>query len=77
MHAEQTEKDKTKDKNDDSSESEGESEPAKSFHRRVSTNKEIKTSVSAVKRTFFQPKPCGFLPVFSIFWSAGLLVTHQ
>ena len=30
---------------DDSSESEIETEPAKKFHRRISTNKEIKTSV--------------------------------
>lgn len=29
----------------DSSESDGETEPAKSFHRRISTNKEIKCSV--------------------------------
>lgn len=32
---------------DDSSESEIETEPAKAFHRRISTNKEIKTSVWA------------------------------
>ncbi|KAK2151390.1 hypothetical protein LSH36_365g05031 [Paralvinella palmiformis] len=32
---------------DDSSESEAEPEPAKSFHRRISTNKDIKSSVSA------------------------------
>ena len=31
---------------DDSSDSEGEAEPAKSFHRRISTNREIKTTVS-------------------------------
>ncbi|KAK4010668.1 hypothetical protein OUZ56_019800 [Daphnia magna] len=30
---------------DDSSESDGETEPAKSFHRRFSTNKNIKSSV--------------------------------
>ena len=30
----------------DSSESDGETEPAESFHRRISTNKEIKCSVS-------------------------------
>ena len=30
---------------DESSESDGETEPAKSFHRRLSTNKEIKCSV--------------------------------
>lgn len=30
----------------DSSESDGETEPAKSFHRRISTNKEIKCAVS-------------------------------
>lgn len=30
----------------DSSESDGETEPAESFHRRISTNKEIKSSVS-------------------------------
>jgi hypothetical protein len=31
---------------DDSSESDGETEPAKSFHRRFSTNKNIKSSVN-------------------------------
>lgn len=31
---------------DDSSESETEPEPAKRFHRRISTNREIKSSVS-------------------------------
>ena len=31
---------------DDSSESEAETEPAKAFHRRISTNREIKTTVS-------------------------------
>ena len=31
---------------DDSSESEAEPEPVKAFHRRISTNKDIKTSVS-------------------------------
>lgn len=30
---------------EDSSESDGETEPAKSFHRRLSTNREIKCSV--------------------------------
>lgn len=30
---------------EDSSESDGETEPAKSFHRRLSTNREIKRSV--------------------------------
>lgn len=30
---------------EDSSESEGETEPAKSFHRRLSTNRDIKCSV--------------------------------
>lgn len=30
---------------DESSESEGETEPAKSFHRRLSTNRDIKCSV--------------------------------
>lgn len=35
---------------DDSSESDGETEPARAFHRRISTNKEIKSSVS---REFF------------------------
>lgn len=30
----------------DSSESDGETEPARSFHRRISTNKEIKCAVS-------------------------------
>lgn len=31
---------------EDSSDSDGEFEPAKAFHRRISTNKEIKTTVS-------------------------------
>lgn len=31
----------------DSSESDGENEPAESFHRRITTNKEIKCSVSS------------------------------
>jgi len=31
---------------EDSSESDGEAEPAKSFHRRLSTNREIKCAVS-------------------------------
>ena len=31
-----------------SSESDGETEPAKSFHRRISTNKEIKNLVSRI-----------------------------
>ena len=31
---------------EESSESDGETEPAKSFHRRLSTNREIKCSVS-------------------------------
>lgn len=31
---------------EDSSDSDGEFEPAKAFHRKISTNKEIKTSVS-------------------------------
>ena len=34
---------------DDSSDSEGEAEAAKSFHRRISTNKEIKTTVSTTE----------------------------
>lgn len=34
---------------EDSSESEGETEPAKSFHRRLSTNREIKCSVCHCK----------------------------
>lgn len=34
---------------DDSSESEGETEAVKSFHRRISTNKDIKTTVSSIK----------------------------
>lgn len=33
---------------EDSSESDGETEPAKSFHRRLSTNREIKRSVCHV-----------------------------
>jgi hypothetical protein len=33
---------------EDSSESDGETEPAKSFHRRLSTNREIKCAVSSV-----------------------------
>lgn len=33
---------------DESSESEGETEPTKSFHRRISTNKELKTTVGGV-----------------------------
>ena len=33
---------------DDSSESDGETEPAKAFHRRISTNKSIKTKVGVV-----------------------------
>lgn len=45
---------------DDSSESEGETEPAKSFHRRLSTNHEIKCSVClceiAWKLVFSAPK---------------------
>ncbi len=42
---------------DEDSESECETEPAKSFHRRISTNKEIKTSVSLIPieiRLFFR-----------------------
>lgn len=31
---------------EDSSDSDGETEPARIFHRRISTNKEIKTTVS-------------------------------
>ena len=34
---------------EDSSESETEPEPAKRFHRRISTNREIKSSVSVVR----------------------------
>lgn len=34
---------------EESSESEGETEPAKSFHRRLSTNREIKCSVCHCK----------------------------
>ena len=37
---------------DDSSDSENEAEPAKSFHRRMSTNREIKTTVSDSKLCF-------------------------
>jgi hypothetical protein len=33
---------------EESSESDGETEPAKSFHRRISTNREIKCAVSFV-----------------------------
>jgi hypothetical protein len=36
----------------DSSESDGETEPAKSFHRRLSTNREIKCAVSLVCRIY-------------------------
>lgn len=32
---------------DESSDSDGETEPARIFHRRISTNKDIKTSVSS------------------------------
>ncbi|KAH0808781.1 hypothetical protein GEV33_014010 [Tenebrio molitor] len=35
---------------EDSSESDGETEPAKSFHRRLSTNRDIKCSVGVVLR---------------------------
>ena len=35
---------------EDSSDSDGETEPAKNFFRRISTNKEIKTSVSNITR---------------------------
>lgn len=38
---------------EDSSESEIETEPAKAFHRRISTNKEIKTSVGHRKMLNF------------------------
>ena len=37
---------------DDSSDSENEAEPAKSFHRRMSTNREIKTTVSDSRLCF-------------------------
>ena len=37
---------------EDSSESDGETEPAKSFHRRLSTNREIKCAVSFVYRIY-------------------------
>ena len=37
----------------ESSESDGETEPAKSFHRRISTNKEIKCSVSKTSCSFY------------------------
>lgn len=37
---------------EDSSESDGETEPAKSFHRRLSTNREIKCAVSFVCRIY-------------------------
>ncbi|XP_042219115.1 diacylglycerol kinase eta-like isoform X2 [Homarus americanus] len=43
----------------DSSESEGETEPAKSFHRRISTNKEIKCSVS-IKEGFLMKQTSSF-----------------
>lgn len=56
---------------DDSSESEAETEPAKSFHRRLSTNHEIKCSVCqceiAWKLVFSDPKQrCN--EYFSLFW---------
>lgn len=37
---------------EESSESDGETEPAKSFHRRLSTNREIKCAVSFVCRIY-------------------------
>lgn len=37
---------------EDSSESDGETEPAKSFHRRLSTNREIKCAVSFACRIY-------------------------
>lgn len=37
---------------EDSSESDGETEPAKSFHRRLSTNREIKCAVSFACRVY-------------------------
>ena len=47
---------------EDSSESEGETEPAKSFHRRFSTNKNIKSSVNiSLKAFFFFAIKCLFL----------------
>lgn len=43
----------------DSSESDGETEPAESFHRRISTNKEIKCSVStAAAGSERRRRPC-------------------
>ena len=38
---------------EDSSDSDGETEPAKNFFRRISTNKEIKTSVSMFMNTIW------------------------
>lgn len=53
----------------DSSDSEGETEPAKAFHRRISTNREIKTSVSwLVLKVFYR--------TLSWLYTAGPRVTH-
>lgn len=47
---------------DDSSESEGETEPAKSFHRRFSTNKNIKSSASLSFPFFYHHLPAERCP---------------
>ena len=39
---------------EESSESDGETEPAKSFHRSLSTNREIKCAVSSVCRIYIE-----------------------
>lgn len=48
---------------EESSESDGETEPAKSFHRRLSTNREIKCAVSFVCRICIYHFPAG-----SVLW---------
>ena len=51
---------------DDSSDSENEAEPAKSFHRRMSTNREIKTTVGGLKDVFQRLKIfCRFVRYFA------------
>ena len=65
---------------DDSSESDGETEPAKSFHRCFSTNKNIKSSVinfSFLRACLHIPELCSVLhPVLTLFietWVEGAL----
>jgi len=48
---------------EESSESDGETEPAKSFHRRLSTNREIKCAVSFVCRICIDHSAAG-----SVLW---------